>query len=138
MMIIITIMIVIDIEMKIMAMEVSEKGFLMAPNHRRRLTTGCIILIIHKRYSNDYEHDEPIECELQEEDLMQESYRTLRVQNFTTSWAMKNQIISGITTLFSKEAEIDLKSNELLISLDQPWQVRDGRHMNVGNYVLHS
>jgi hypothetical protein len=90
--------------------------------------TGCIILIRHSTYDDDEHRDEPLECELQKEDLlMDESYKSLLVRGLTTSWAITNHIRSGMTTLFSEDAIIDLESNELVLPKDQSWKVRRGR-----------
>ncbi len=60
--------------------------------------------------------DQPLNCELQGGDLYGKKYKMVRVKGLTTSWAMKNNVTSGVTTILPPEgAEIDDQTNELVV-----------------------
>jgi phage gp45-like len=60
--------------------------------------------------------DQPLECELQGEDLNGQAYKMVRIANRTTSWARKNNFESGESTIFATSgAEIIDGTGELII-----------------------
>ena len=60
--------------------------------------------------------DQPLECELQGVDLNGTKYKLVRVKGLTSSWALKNNVTSGVTTIFAPNgADIDDEVNELLV-----------------------
>ena len=72
-----------------------------------------------KQYEDHHVEDQPLECELQGEDLNGLAYKMVRVANRTTSWARKNNMESGESTIFATGgAEINDDAGELIIPSD--------------------
>jgi hypothetical protein len=58
---------------------------------------------------------EGVSCELDVGDLAKEKrYQMVRVNGLTTEWAQKNKLTSGLTTLFSDNAQINDDTSELI------------------------
>jgi hypothetical protein len=68
---------------------------------------------------------EGVSCELLGEDLLNgRPYQIVQVKGLTTAWAMKNKMRSGVTTLFSENAQINDKDNQLIIATGASIKVR--------------
>lgn len=91
----------------------------------RRSKRECVVFLIHKQYEGNVHVDQPLDCELQGEDLYGKKYKMVRVKGLTTSWALKNNVTSGVTTIFSPEGGvIDDQANELVIPYGTVIKVR--------------
>ena len=83
---------------------------------RRRSKQACVVVISHRQYEDHHEEDQPLECELQGEDLNGTAYKLVRVRGHSTSWARKNKVESGLGTIFAPDgADIDDDAGELII-----------------------
>ncbi len=83
---------------------------------RRRSKRECVVFLIHKQYEGNFHVDQPLDCELQGEDLHGKKYKMVRVKGLTTKWALQNNVTSGVTTIFAPEgAVIDDQTNELVV-----------------------
>ena len=82
----------------------------------RRSKRECVAYLVDKEYEDGRNVDQPLECELQGEDLDGKKYKMVRVKGLTTSWAERNNVTSGVTTIFAPEgAVIDDQTNELIV-----------------------
>jgi len=82
------------------------------------------VVISHRQFEDQHEEDQPLECELQGADLNGQVYKMVRVANRTTSWARKNNMESGESTIFATSgAEIDDDAGELIIPSGSTIQV---------------
>jgi hypothetical protein len=82
----------------------------------RRSKQGCVVVISHRQFEDHHVEDQPLECELQGEDLNGQAYKMVRVANRTTGWARKNNFESGESTIFATSgAEIIDGTGELII-----------------------
>jgi hypothetical protein len=90
----------------------------------RRSKKSCLILMSEKDYEDGHDEDQPLECVLQDVDLNGTSYKKVRLSGLTTSWAQENQLISGFSTLFSGNAQIDDSAGELIIPAGGTIEVR--------------
>ncbi len=94
-------------------------------NSTRKSKAGCLIVISHKQFEDHHIEEQPLECELQGEDLNGEVYKLVRVANRTTSWARKNKLLSGESTIFATAgADINYNKGELVIPQGSTIQVR--------------
>ncbi|KAI2498223.1 Gametolysin peptidase M11 [Fragilaria crotonensis] len=83
---------------------------------RRTSKRECIAFLVEKQYQDGRHVDQPLECELQGEDLKGKKYKMVRVKGLTTSWAQQNNVTSGVTTIFAPDgAFIDDQANELIV-----------------------
>ena len=83
------------------------------------------MFLVEKQYGDGRHVDQPLECELQGEDLNGEKYKMVQVKGLTTSWAAQNNVTSGVTTIFAPEgALIDDLTNELIVPSGTVIQVR--------------
>ena len=83
---------------------------------RRRSKRECVVVMFEVQYEDHRSIDEPLACELQGDDLNGKSYSLVRIKGLTSRWARKNNVISGVSTIFAAEgAAIDDKTNELTI-----------------------
>jgi hypothetical protein len=80
-----------------------------------------------KDYEDGHEEDQPLECELQDVDMNGTGYKKVRLSGLTTSWAQENQVISGFSTFFSKNAQIDDGAGVLNIPAGASIEVRPVR-----------
>jgi hypothetical protein len=83
------------------------------PNGYRRMKNSCLVLISEREYEGRRE-EQPLECELRGEDLNGTNYKLVRIKNLKSSWARKNSIQSGVTTLFADDFMIDESANEIV------------------------
>jgi hypothetical protein len=75
-----------------------------------------VVIISHRQYKDHHDEDQPLECELQGEDLNGTAYKMVRVRGHSTSWARKNKVESGLDTIFAPDgADIDDNAGELII-----------------------
>jgi hypothetical protein len=81
------------------------------------------VLIVEVEYETPRKVDEPLACELRGDNVKGSIYTIVRVKGLTTSWAKKNNITSGVTTLFANNSVIDDQTNELMIPRGQPIEV---------------
>ena len=74
-------------------------------------------ILVERRYEDDHsDDDQPLECELQGEDLNGDPYMMVQVKGLNSSWARKNNVTSGVTTIFAPNgADIDDETRELVI-----------------------
>ena len=83
---------------------------------RRRSRRECIAVMFDVQYEDHRHVDEPLACELLGEDLNGEPYKMVRIQALTSRWARKNNVTSGVTTIFVPSgADIDDRTSELVI-----------------------
>lgn len=83
---------------------------------RRRSKRECVVLLVHKQYEGNVRVDQPLDCELQGGDLNGKKYKMVRVKGLTTNWALRNNITSGVSTIFAPDgAIIDDQTNELVV-----------------------
>ena len=72
--------------------------------------------MVEKQYEDGQNRDQPLECALMGEDLNGRRARYVKVRGLRTSWALKNNVTSGETTIYANNgAEIDYSSNELIV-----------------------
>ena len=83
-------------------------------------------VLIEKQYEDNLHHeDQPLRCELQGDDLNGEQYMMVQVNGLDSSWARKNNVTSGVTTIFVPNgAEIDGETRELVIPSKAEIKVR--------------
>jgi hypothetical protein len=83
---------------------------------RRRSKRECLVVMFEVEYEDHRSIDEPLACELLGDDLNGKSYSLVRIKGLTSKWARKNNLISGVSTIFSVDgAAIDDRTNELAI-----------------------
>jgi hypothetical protein len=87
---------------------------------------GCVVVISHKQFEDHHVEEQPLECELQGEDLNGEVYKLVRVANRTTSWARKNKLSKVVKaqSLQPAGADINYNKGELVIPQGSTIQVR--------------
>ena len=92
---------------------------------QRRSTVPCVAIEIFTEYADKRLVDDQLGCELQGGDLIGRQYRMVRIKGLKSSWARKNNITSGATTLFAPDgAFIDDDTSELLIPYGATIKVR--------------
>jgi hypothetical protein len=84
-------------------------------NSKREFKSPCVVLFSERDYADRRQEEQPIECELRGEDINGKQYKLVRIKDLKTSWAQRNKIISGSTTLFADDSFIDETTNELVI-----------------------
>jgi hypothetical protein len=92
-------------------------------NRKRKFKHACVILFAEKDYVDHRKEEQPIECELRGEDLNGTNYKLVRIKGLKASWAEKNKVISGSTTLFADDFVIDEETNELVIPAGEALEV---------------
>jgi hypothetical protein len=80
-------------------------------------------LITEVEYENNLKEDQPLVCELRGKDLNDTPYKIVQIKGLTTSWAVKNNVQSGVTTLFASKSAINDETNELVIPKGQAIEV---------------
>jgi hypothetical protein len=90
----------------------------------RELKSPCVVVMIEVEYENSRKEDQPLVCELRGKDLNDTPYKIVQIKGLTTSWAIKNNVESGVTTLFASNSVINDETNELVISKGQAIEVR--------------
>ena len=77
---------------------------------------ACLVLLSEKEYADHHAEDQPVLCELHPDDRKSGArYQAVKINGLTSRWARKNNILSGVTTLFAESSLIDDSTNELLI-----------------------
>jgi hypothetical protein len=89
----------------------------------REFKSPCVVFMIEVEYENSRKEDQPIMCELSGKDLNDMPYKIVQINGLTTSWAVKNNIESGVTTLFASNSVINDEANELVIPKGQAIEV---------------
>jgi hypothetical protein len=83
---------------------------------RRQGKHACLVILSEKQYADHRIEDQPVQCELHPDDLKDGALsQIVTIESLTSSWARKNNVLSGETTLFAENAIIDDLSNELII-----------------------
>ena len=85
------------------------------PRRRRRSKKSCLVIVSEKDYEDRRDEDQPLECVLQGADLNGTRYKKVRLAGLTSRWAKEHRVKSGLSTLFSQNAEIDDSAGELII-----------------------
>jgi hypothetical protein len=95
-------------------------------NKIHRSKRECVAVLIEKQYEDNlYHEDQPLKCELQGEDLNGDQYMMVQVKGLDSSWARKNNVTSGVTTIFVPNgADIDDETRELVIPSKAEIKVR--------------
>lgn len=89
-------------------------------DRRRTQKSPCVVVLSHTLYLDGHVQEEPLECELQSADnLNGEQHTIIKVRGLTTKWGRKNNIESGVTTLFASNSVIDGDSRELIIPTNE-------------------
>ena len=84
-------------------------------NGRRKSVQACVIALSEKQYLDHHEEEQPVECELQGEDLDGKAYRMVQVSGLPPGWAKQNEIESGFSTIEAQGCDIDDDTNELIV-----------------------
>jgi hypothetical protein len=93
--------------------------------NRRQSMEPCVAVKILAQYQDNRVVDEPLGCELQGEDLNGRQYTMIKIRGLTSSWARRNNVTSGVTTIFAPDgAIIDDQTNELVIPSGATIKVR--------------
>ena len=83
-----------------------------------------MVVVSEKDYEDHREEEQPLECELRGQDLNGTNYKTIRVKGLKSSWAKKNKVESGRTTLYAANSYIDDETDELIIPTGEALEVR--------------
>lgn len=84
-----------------------------ANGRRRPLKQPCVVLLSDKQYEDKHDEDQPMECELQGDDLDGKSYQMVTLKNLPPGFAKNHGLESGRSTLFVHGGEIDDDTHEL-------------------------
>jgi hypothetical protein len=79
--------------------------------------------MVEVEFENSRKEDQPLVCELGGKDLNGTPYKIVQIKGLTTSWAVKNNVESGVTTLFASNSVINDETNELIIPKGQAIEV---------------
>jgi hypothetical protein len=90
---------------------------------KQEFKSPCVVLLSERDYEDLRNEEQPIECELRGEDINGTQYKLVRIKDLKTSWAQRNKIISGSTTLFADDSFIDETTNELVIPAGEALEV---------------
>jgi hypothetical protein len=90
---------------------------------KQEFKSPCVILLSERDYADRRKEEQPIECELRGEDINGTQYKLVRIKDLKTSWAQRNKITSGSTTLFADDSFIDETTNELVIPAGEALEV---------------
>ena len=83
---------------------------------RRTSKHPCVIIFSDRDYIDHRVEDQPVECELQATDIINnKKHSVVRVKGVTTRWARKNAVLSGETTLYAPKSVIDDMTNSLFL-----------------------
>jgi hypothetical protein len=100
-------------------------------DRRRTQKSPCVVVLSHTLYLDGHVQEEPLECELQSADnLNGEQHTIIKVRGLTAKWGRKNNIESGVTTLFASNSVIDGDSRELIIPTNETIKVRQTKVNN--------
>ena len=84
-----------------------------------------MVLLSEKEYDDGRRVDQPLECELQGDDLNGKKYKSVIIKGLTSSWAATNNVTSGVTTIFAPNgAIIDDQKNEFIVPAGSAIKVR--------------
>ena len=100
------------------------RGALTNANGRPQ-TSPWVVFLAHKQYLDHHFEEQPLECELQAADgTSDKQFKMAKLSGLTTKWARKNNVESGVTTLFASNSVIDENSRELIIPTTETIKVR--------------
>jgi len=74
-----------------------------------------VTVLSDKQFLDKHEEEQPVECELQGEDLDGKAYRMVQVKGLPRGWAKQNEIESGVSTIAAQDFDIDDDTNELIV-----------------------
>jgi hypothetical protein len=85
-------------------------------NGRRESKQACVTILSEKQFLDHTRVEEqPVECELQGEDLDGKGYKMVQVRGLYPGWAKQNGIVSGLSTIEAQGFDIDDDTNELIV-----------------------
>ena len=84
-------------------------------NGRRKSVQACVTVLSDKQFLDKHKEEQPVECELQGEDLDGKAYRMVQVSGLPPGWAKQNRIESGVSTIEAQGFDIDDDTNELIV-----------------------
>ena len=91
---------------------------------RRRSKRECIAVVFEVQYEDHRHVDEPLACELLGEDLNGKPFKMVQIKGLNSRWARKNNVTSGVTTIFVPSgADIDDSTSQLDIPTGSTIQV---------------
>ena len=76
---------------------------------------ACVAIVISKQFEDHHRVDVPLECELLGDDLDGGEHTIVQIEGLTTSWARKNNVSSGVTTIFAPGTLIDDQAHQMII-----------------------
>ena len=80
--------------------------------------------MVTEKFFQDLDVD-GVSCELVGKDLINgKKYQMVSINGLTTAWAKKNELASGLTTLFSNNAKINDETNEVIFPPGNKIKVR--------------
>ena len=80
----------------------------------RKMLDPCVVMVTEKSFENL--NVQGVNCELLGRDLNGRPYQIVQVSGLTTAWAINNKLVSGVTTLFSENAQINDETNQLIFT----------------------
>jgi hypothetical protein len=89
-----------------------------------------VVVFSEKDFADRREEEQPLECELRGQDLNGTHFTMIKIKGLKASWAKKNKIKSGATTLFADNSTIDEETNELIINTGQAVEVSSIQYHN--------
>ena len=93
----------------------------MSPRRTRR---ACVAVIFDIMYEDSRVVDPPLGCELQGDDLNGNLYKMVRINELTSKWARRNNVTSGLTTIFFPNgADIVDATNQLVVPPKSTFEV---------------
>lgn len=81
------------------------------------------------QYEDRRDEEQPLECEMQGEDLNGRKFKMLKIKGLPPGFAKLEYVQSGFTTLFADGSDIDDATNELLIG--------EGNRIQVSGLSFH-
>lgn len=81
----------------------------------RELTQPCVVLLSDTLYEDQHEEEQPMECELQGDDLNGKAYQMVSIKNLPLGFAKNHHVESARSTFFVYGARIDDEKNELFV-----------------------
>eukprot|EP00545_Synedropsis_sp_CCMP1620_P006689 CAMPEP_0119029482 /NCGR_PEP_ID=MMETSP1176-20130426/40541_1 /TAXON_ID=265551 /ORGANISM="Synedropsis recta cf, Strain CCMP1620" /LENGTH=760 /DNA_ID=CAMNT_0006985829 /DNA_START=47 /DNA_END=2329 /DNA_ORIENTATION=- len=84
-------------------------------NIKRKAKNECLVVLSDKQYEDHHEEEQPVECEMQGEDLNGTKYKMVKIKGIPPGYVKLNNIESGSTTIFADGSDIDDDNYELTI-----------------------
>lgn len=94
------------------------------------------MVISDMQYEDRHDEEQPIECEMQGEDLNGRKFKMVKIKGLPPGFAKLNNFQSGFTTLFADGSDIDDATNELLIGEGTQIQVSERPAFHVAFYEV--